>query len=121
MQMYTYEDVIPTLIPNTTMQKRLNNGVQTTFIITPNDGYVMHDNAYDFPIFDEFDNETMVLGYRTTTASVAAAYDFSTTEMLDEAGNTVLAYGSRQFFTKPASDVPENQIFGGGDNNHEVM
>ena len=119
--MYTYENVIPTLIPNTTMQKRLNNGVQTTYLITPNDGYVLHDNGYDFPIFDEEYNETIMLGYRTTTATVAAAYDFSTAEMVDESGNTVLAYGNRQFYTKLASDVPENQIFGGGDNDHEIM
>lgn len=121
--MFTYEDVNPTLIPNTTMQKRLNNGIHIQYLITPNEGYVLHDNTYDYPIFDEFDNETTVLGYRTTTGTVAAAYDFSTTEMIDEAGNTVLAYGNRQFYTKLANDVPENQIFGGGNNgnDHEIM
>lgn len=121
--MFTYEDVNPTLIPNTTMQKRINNGVFITYTITPNDGYVLHDNAYDYPVFDEMNNETTMLGYRTTTATVGAAYDFSTTEMIDEARNTVLAYGSRQFYTKLASEVPADQIFGGGTggNDHEIM
>jgi hypothetical protein len=120
--MFTYEDVIPTLIPNTTMQKKLNDGVFLVYAITPNEGYVLHDNAYDF---SEPDPETggiiPLIGYRTTTATCAAAYDFSTAEMVDEAGNTVLAYGSRQFYTKLASDVPADQIFGGGDNEQEVM
>ena len=112
------------IVPNTTMQIYVDNeGVQSRYRITPNEGYVMHDNTYDEPIFNEETHEEtgeVILGYRPTTATVGMNYDFSITEMLDEAGNTVQAYGARQFYTKLATDVPENQIF--GDNNeHEVM
>lgn len=113
------------IIPNTTMQIYVNSaGVQKTYRITPNEGYVMHDNTYDEPVLIPETAEPtgeVILGYRPTTASVALAYDFSTTETLDEAGNTVLAYGSRQLYTKLATDVPENQIFGVSNGEHEIM
>ena len=56
----------------------------------------------------------MELGYRRTEASVAAAYDFATTQETDINGNTVTAYGERKFYTLLESDVPTNSIFGGG-------
>lgn len=112
------------IVPNTTMQIYVNNeGVQRRLRITPNEGYVMHDNSYDTPIIDENTMEEtgeVALGYIPSVATVNLDYDFSTTEMLDEAGNTVQAYGARQFYTKLATDVPENQIFG-NNNEHEVM
>ena len=117
---YTYEDVTP-IVPNTTMRKRLRDGVDYQYLIKPVDGYVLHDTAFDLTDIDPVTEEEIItLGYRTTEGSVGASYDFSTGTMLDEAGNTVTYYGARQYFTKLATDVPENQIFGGG-NDHETM
>ena len=108
------------LIPNATVE--LNSF--SRYEITPNEGYVMHDKNYDIPIFDENTMEVTdyMLGYRPTTASIHINRDLSAREMLDEAGNTVTAYTEREFFCKLITDVPENQIFGGGNNNdHEIM
>lgn len=97
-----YIDVEP-IIPNTTMRKYINNsGREISYNITPNEGYVLHDNDYNFPVVDE---ETMQeigtgLGYTRTTVSVALSYDFSTHQMLDESDNVVVAYGDRNLYTK---------------------
>lgn len=101
-------DVTP-IIPNTTMQRydSVSSGKPLTYKITPIDGYVLHDKGYDAT-----DEETGIttITYRRTTASVGVAYDFSTTQVTDLNGNTVTAYGSREFYTLPESDVPEDQI-----------
>lgn len=121
MATYTYQDTTP-IVPNTVMRIRLRDGVPYQYLIKPVDGYVLHDSTYDTYDMD-FSTMTeylVCLGYRTTEGSVAASYDFSTGTMLDDEGNEVTYYGSRQFFTKLASEVPENQIYGGG-NNAEIM
>lgn len=102
---YTYENVIPTLIENTTMQKRLLNGVHRTYMITANEGYVLHDKDLDFTTPE--DRETFIAGYTTGTCTCAASYDF--------------AVNPREFYAVPADSVPADQIFGGGDNDHETM
>ena len=118
----TYEDVIPSLIPNTTMRKMLSDGVHRTYVIEAVDGYVLHDNAADG---SDINGNTVYL-YSTGTCSCGKNYDFSTTELTvpDINGNmvTVTAYGSREFFAFPANLVPdpENNIYGGG-GEHEVM
>lgn len=110
MAIITYEDVVPTLIENTTMRKLLRDGVHQTYNITPVAGYVLHDSSYDYP---EVDPETweetgrVLLGYRTSTASVAANYDFTA--------------NPREFYAVPADSIPADQIFGGANNDHEVM
>ena len=123
---YTYEQ-IASFIPNTTMRERLLNGEFRTLLVKPDDGYVMHDTAYDIPNVDSETNEPtgeITLGYRPTEASVARndaslirdedgnVIGMQTIQMLDEAGNMVTAYGTRQFFTKPVGDVRADQIFG---------
>ena len=76
---YTYEDVNPTLIENTTMQIRILNGKPRSYLITPNEGYVLHDSNYDTWIDIEGDELTEpILGYRRTTATCALNYDFAT-------------------------------------------
>jgi hypothetical protein len=119
---YTYENVTPSLIPNTTMQKRLLNGVHKSYLIAANDGYVLHDKANDYPEFDE--NMEIIgqhLGYAAGTVTCGANYDFSPVTVTDENGVEHTAYGSREFFARPESEVPADQIFGGGNNDHEVM
>ena len=96
---YTSEIVNPTLIENTTMTLNYKDGVATTYYITPNESYVLHDNRYDDVIVDEeTGDEIVVLGYRTSTASCRATYDFETNE--------------REFYAVPENTVPADQIFG---------
>lgn len=101
------------LIPNTTMCECYNDdGVHKTYEIRANDGYVLHDTNYDSPEVDENYEETgdTILGYIINVVSCPADYAFTPTQMRDEAGNTVTAYGTRQFFAKKSSDVYDNPI-----------
>ena len=106
---YTYEDVIPTLIPNTTMQKRLLDGVHRSYVIAPIDGYVLHTKSADY---EETDPETLmptgrvIFMYASGRASCGANYDFTPLQVTDENGVTFTAYGSRAFFARPVSEVP---------------
>lgn len=124
MANYTYEDVIPTLIPNTTIQKLFKDGVHISYYIAPLDGYVLRDKANDS---EEYDPDThmptgrILFYYASGSCTCGANYDFSPVQVTDENGVEHTAYGSREFFARLASEVPENQIFGGGDNDHEVM
>lgn len=117
-----YEAIEPTLVPNTTMRKRINDttGALMTYRIAPNDGFVLHDNRYDF--HNNYDDEGNItgdiqLGYTTGEVSCPPTYDFTTTTTV----NGVTAYGDREFFAIPVTDVPENQIFGGTNNDHEII
>ena len=105
---YTYEGVIPSLIPNTTMQKRLLNGVHKSYLITPVANYVLHDKELDYV---ERDEEMMptgrtIFGYYPTDRSCGASYDFTPVTVTDENGVTHTGYGSREFFARPTSEVP---------------
>lgn len=73
-----YEDLIPTLIENTTMQRSMVDGVQTAYTITPNEGYLLHDKLLDAPVYDEWGFETgeIALGFRRHTAACSVNYDF---------------------------------------------
>lgn len=121
----TFENVTPSLIPNTTMKKGILDGIHKNYQITPIAGYVLHDNTMDFSDRNfETMEETWKFGYSPSSVYVTcgANYDFSTHTVTDENGVSYTAYGNRDFFAKLESDVPDNQIFGGGDNNeHEVM
>lgn len=104
-------DVTP-IFENTTMQASYNSeNVLRTYRISPCEGYVLHSSGLDFP---EFDEETMtetgntLLGYTRGVVTVPYNYDFEA--------------NPRNIFAVLETEVPENQIFGGGDNNdHEVM
>lgn len=78
MAVFTYEDVTPTLIPNTTMRKTLRDGVPTVYRITPIDGYVLHNNVRDWThINPDTMEETFYRGYSRSGSSVPASYDFA--------------------------------------------
>lgn len=98
---------VEAIIENTTMEQYVNNsGVALTYVIAPIEGYVLHDNRKDFTILDENDEEIPVEGFASGSVSVPISYDF-----------TVNPYN---LYTKLASGVPSDQIFGGGDN-HETI
>ncbi len=118
--MVTYENMPQTLIPNTVMRKGFIDGVFKLFSIQPIAGYVLHNNTMDFVTMEG----TLMFGYSPSSVYVTcgANYDFSTHTVTDENGVSYTAYGNRDFFAIPESEVPSDQIFGGGDNNeHEVM
>ena len=120
---YTYEDVIPSLIPNTTMQKRLLDGVHRTYIITPDEGFVMHNKSRDFLDMDPATGEYTLqkLGFSAAPATCAANYDFTPCTVTDFDGTTYTAYGTvKEFFTIPRTDVPADQVFGVTGPDHET-
>lgn len=123
------------VIENTVVTPRYNsNNVISSYRIDPNEGYVIHTTNYDSPVFNE---ETMeetgevLLGFTSTYISLVANYNFDVVvpgfyTYTDANGMTVNVpinkVGRFEIFAIPASIVPENQIFGGGNNNdHETM
>ncbi len=120
----TYED-ITTLIPNTTMQKMYINEVHKGYRIKPMTNYVLHDNTLDYDVLDET-HLTVIgrnFGYSPDSVYVTcgANYDFTPHIVTDENGNTYTAYGTRDFFAVPQSDVPADQIFGVDEPEHETI
>lgn len=103
---FVREEVIPSPIENATVCKGIVDGVHRQYEITPNEGYVLHDNRRDWtPIDLDTMEETLYLGYTTGMASCAASYDFTE--------------NPREFYAVPQDSVPADQIFGGG-SNHET-
>ena len=66
------------------------------YIITPNEGYVLHDKALDFAEVDMsgFPTGKTILGYYPSNRTCMTNYDFDNTTIID--GHT--AFGSREFF-----------------------
>ena len=105
----TYEEIIPSPIENAVVKKGFADGVHRTHTAEPMDGYLLHDKALDYEDFDiETETAIPMLGFTAGMRTVGYNYDF--------------AANAREFYTVPENTIPENQIFGGGDNNdHEVM
>ena len=118
---WTYEDVIPSLIPNTTMQKKFLDGVHKVYVIAPCEGYVLHDAENDARIDEGTEDEIFITRYVSGMTTCGASYDFTPAVFTDEHGVEHTAYGSRAFFARLASEVDASQIFGNVDNDHEVM
>lgn len=101
-----YENVNPSFIDNTTMQKMYINDVHKVYRITPVDGYVLHDNRLDTDIgIDGNIIDPPIAGYTPATVTVAADYDF--------------VVNPNNIYAVLRSTIPEDQIFGGG-NDHEI-
>ena len=101
--MYTYEDIIPSYIPNTTLQKGYSNGVANSYWIRPCEGYVLHDKNLDQDVFDPVTWEPtgeVLLGFTPLLSTTMIDYDWET--------------NPREFYAVLRTEVPENQIFGGG-------
>lgn len=111
MAIWTEEVVTPTPIENATAVKRLSDGVHKTYRITPNEGYVLHDNMLDEEVVDPESGEPtgeVILRYYEGTRSVAASYDF--------------VANPREFYAVLRTTVPEDNICGGGNTpDHEIM
>lgn len=105
-----YENMTP-LIPNTTMQKVLVDGVLRGYTIAPNGGYVLHDKAggYEDPMTGEYHAT-----FSISDCSCGANYDFTPVQAsyVDRNGNTVsiTAYGAeRMFYAVPEDDVNKEE------------
>lgn len=96
------------IIANTTMEKYVdNNNVERGYTIAPIEGYVLHDSRKDWTDIDQETNEEIIFeGFASGSVSVPITYDFEANPF--------------NLYTKLASEVPSDQIFGGG-NNEEVM
>ena len=93
-----YEEVTPTLIPNTTVEKMLRDGVHRQYVITPIDGYVLHNNVRDWTHIDpDTMEETFYRGYSQSSSSVSSNYDFTE--------------NPNELYAVPAGSVPAEQIF----------
>lgn len=105
-----YEIVNPTPIANATVERVFRDEVHKQYRITPNEGYVLHDKAYDEEVIDPDTIEPtgeIKLGYRTTSATCAASYNFIA--------------NPKEYYAVPIDSVPADQIYGVGGNDHEVM
>lgn len=111
MAIITREDLNPTLIPNTTMQKIFRDGVLAQYGITPNEGYVLRDNKLDiYPDCDEEGNGIgePIIGFYSDMRTVRYDYDF--------------VANPREFQAVLIEDVPEGaEIYGVPSSDHEVM
>ena len=129
MAIITKEDVIPSLIPNTTMKKGFVDGVLKRYEITPINGYVLHNRRDD--IFENYDDDGNGIGEPTlmyfASGGCTVRYDYDFTSITagtitDVDGNeiTVNKVGAYEIFAIPQSSVPADQIYGVGDNDHET-
>jgi hypothetical protein len=126
MPLIPYEEIF---VPNTTTKVFINSsGNATQYMIIPDDGYVLHVKDERIPVWD--DNRENIIGYQEMYSiggtSVHISYDFSvkvpdTYTYTDENGNTLTIpierIGEQEFYTLPESIVPQNQIYGGSNDN----
>lgn len=104
---YVYEEVNPSLIENTKLEKVLRDGVNhIQYRIQALPGYVLHDSRLDWEDIDPETREPVFRrGYTRGRKTFAASYDFAANPF--------------EFYAVPDDSVPADQIFGGG-NDHEI-
>ena len=75
----TYEEVNPSPIKNTLIKKMFSDKDHIRYTITPNAGYVLHDNELDeYTEYDENGNGRgdIILGFYEGTRTLKNDYDF---------------------------------------------
>lgn len=105
MATYTYEMTTEFNVPNITVYKRLRDGVLVGYRINANEGYVFYDSRATNM---EPDPETGIerpVTYYYVVAALPVTFNFE----------------NCPYIAVPRSTVDENYIFGGTNNNHEVM
>ena len=91
--------------PNIDIYNVLEDGVLNGYEARPQQGYVMYDtNDNNFEL-DPTTDELVPVTYYYTLAGFPLAYNFD----------------NFSWVAVPRDSVDENYIFGGGDNDHEVM
>lgn len=105
-----YEELNPSPIANITVIKGIVDGVHKNYRLTPNEGYVLHDNMLDT---EEIDPETLeptgniILGFYAGTRSVPASYNFTV--------------NPREFYAVLENEVPGNSMIFNVEPDHEIM
>ena len=93
------------MIPNITIERRYIDDVHKGYRLTANEGYVLHSPSLDVEVQDPFTGETRTEQYCYRQWNITVAQPVSTWDW-----HAVLE-----------SSVPANMIFGGGNNDHEIM
>ena len=77
-----YKEITP-IIANTVMKERYNEGgVKVNYVISPKEGYLLHEKSRDEAVFDENGNDTGEIkkGFTSGIVTVLANYDFEKNE-----------------------------------------
>ena len=101
--------VIMKNIENTTIEEvKDNDGTLLVYEVTPNEGFLLHNNVNDYTEPDaETGAEILHLGFSSASSTVPLDYDFDNTKKID--GYT--AYGSKEVFAIPRDKVDDKQVF----------
>lgn len=73
-----YKDITP-IIENTVMQERYNdNGEMINYVISPMEGYLLHEKSRDEMVVDEQGNDTgeVKKGFTSGIITILVNYDF---------------------------------------------
>ena len=105
MAVITYEEATDIVIENIKVERKYADGVQTAYRLTPHEGYVLHSPSLDGEVYDPETGLTHTERYYYRMRSISAVRPVSTWDW-----HAVLE-----------SSVPADMIFGGGNNDHEVM
>ena len=106
MANYTYEIATDITIPNITVYNRFRDGELTGYRVNANDGYVLLDTSREYnTIIDEVTGE-----YADPPQYFRVVYCTLRTD-----------FNNFHWVAVEENSVPEDSIFGGGDNNHEIM
>ena len=106
MANYTYEIATDIIFPNITVYRIYKDGVINGYRVNANDGYVLLDTSEEYnTIIDEETGEYIdpPQYFRVVICSLRTNFDNFSWVAVEE------------------NSVPEDSIFGGGDNDHEVM
>jgi hypothetical protein len=91
--------------PNLVIEERWSNGVMRGYRVTPAEGYVFYDSTANDTEPDPITGEDVPVIYYKTLAYLPSNCNFD----------------NFPYVAVLRSSVDENYIFGGNDNNHEVM
>lgn len=105
MAVTIYEIATDIVLENITVERVFDDGVHTAYRLTANEGYVLHSPSLDSEVVDPITGETHIEQYYYRQRTLTAVRPISTWDW-----HAVLE-----------TDVPPDMIFGGGNNEHEVM
>lgn len=105
MAVYTLEVATEYNFPNITVYKKLKDGIHYAWQVNPDSGYVMYNTAANDTELDPDTEQPVPVTYYYTIMSCPLSYDFD----------------NFTWVAVPRESVDENYIFGGGDNDHEIM
>lgn len=105
MATYTYEVATDITLPNMTVYRKYKDGVHSAWRVNTNEGYVMYDTAANNTEIDPETMEEIPVTYYYTILHCPLSWDYRTFT----------------YVAVPRDSVDENYIFGGGDNDHEIM